>query len=179
VSRKVILYIAASLDGYIAAPDDDLNFLSLVQVEGEDYGYSEFMKTVDTVIMGRKTFDWVAKQINQLPHPDLDCYVITHNKRPDIGKTKFYSGSLKELIENLKSTPGKNIFCDGGAEIVNELLSEELIDEIIISFIPILLGDGIRLFKDGRQDQLLTLVSEKRYESGLLQVRYVLRREKV
>jgi dihydrofolate reductase len=177
LNRKLILYIAASFDGYIAAPGDDLNFLSLAQLEGEDYGYGGFMENVDTVIMGRKTFQWVAQQTNGLPHPDLDTYIITHKERPPIGKTKFYNGNLRELVTNLKQTPGKNIFCDGGAEIVNELLNEKLIDEMIISFIPILLGDGVRLFKDERPEQLLMLISHKSFDSGLLQVRYVIKND--
>lgn len=62
-NRKLILYIACSLDGYIAKPNDDLSFLSMVDRTGEDYGYDDFVKTVDTVIVGRKTYDWVINQI--------------------------------------------------------------------------------------------------------------------
>ncbi|MEI7504924.1 MAG: dihydrofolate reductase, partial [Paludibacter sp.] len=69
-NRKVILYIAMSLDGYIAKPNDDLSFLSMVQQEGEDYGYTDFVNTVDTVIMGRKTYDWVMTQVPEFPHND-------------------------------------------------------------------------------------------------------------
>lgn len=69
-NRKVILYIATSLDGYIAKPNDDLSFLSLVQKEGEDYGYANFEKTIDTVILGRKTYDWVTKAVRHFPHAD-------------------------------------------------------------------------------------------------------------
>ena len=169
--RKVVLYIATSLDGYIAGPNDDLSFLSMVNMEGEDYGYGKFYKTVDTVILGRKTFDWVFKEISALPHPDLDTYVITRTNRPDIGKTKFYTGSLKELIFELKNTGGKDIFCDGGAEIVNELLRDGLIDEFI-SIIPVLLGEGIMLFKDDRPELKMELVTAKSFKSGLIQLHY-------
>lgn len=119
--RKVVLYIAMSLDGYIAKPGDDLSFLSIVQKEGEDYGYAEFEKTVDTVIIGRKTFDWVMKEISRPPHPDKDTYVITRTERPPMGKTRFYTGDIKELVLRLKQEEGKDIYCDGGAEIVREL----------------------------------------------------------
>jgi dihydrofolate reductase len=172
--RKLTLYIAMSLDGYIAKPNDDLSFLSMVQTEGEDYGYAAFSKTIDTVIMGRKTFDWVTKEISGLPHPGLDTYVITRAKRPDIGKTRFYTGSLKKLVVKLKSESGKTIFCDGGAEIVNELLKDNLIDEFIISVIPVLLGQGTMLFKDGRPEQKLSLVAAKSFKSGLAQLHYKL-----
>jgi len=172
MERKVILYIAMSLDGYIAKPNDDLSFLSIVEKKGEDYGYSEFIKTVDTVILGRKTYDWVIKHVPEYFHTDKTSYVITRTSRPDAGNTHFYNGSLKELVGRLKAKNGKNIFCDGGAEIVNELLKDKLIDEIIISVIPILLGSGTRLFKDGRPEQQFELISTKQFEKGLVQVHY-------
>jgi dihydrofolate reductase len=173
VSRKLILNIATSLDGYIAKPGDDLSFLSIVEKKGEDYGYAGFSQTTDTVIMGRKTYDWVMKQVQVFPHSDKTTYVITRNDRPAIGKTIFYTGRLKDLVTRLKSEPGKNIFCDGGAEIVNELLKDRLIDELIISVIPVLVGAGIRLFKDGRPEQKLHLISARQFDTGLVQLYYI------
>lgn len=172
MNRKVILYIATSLDGYIAKPNDDLGFLSIVEQEGQDYGYSGFVKTVDAVIVGRKTYDKVLSMGINFPHADKDTYIITRTPRPNIGNIKFYTGSLKILIERLKSENGENIFCDGGAEIVNELLKENLIDEFIISVIPILVGNGTKLFKDGRPEQKLELVSIKQFDKGLTQIHY-------
>jgi len=170
--RKVILFIACSLDGFIAKPNDDLSFLSIVQKDGEDYGYSEFIKTIDTVILGRKTYDWVLTQVPVFPHADKETYVVTHGPRQDIGKTKFYSGDLEELLIKLKSETGKNIFIDGGAAVVNALLSDNLIDEYIISIIPILLGEGTRLFNDNRPEQKLQLISTKHFDTGLVQLHY-------
>jgi dihydrofolate reductase len=169
--RKIILYIAMSLDGYIAKPNDDLSFLSIVEKEGEDYGYNDFVATVDTVLIGRKTYDWVTKQV-EFPHADKTAYVITRTPRPSIGNTFFYTGDIVELINKLKSEPGRNIFCDGGAEIVNELLKNNLIDELIISVIPVLVGEGTRLFKEGRPERALKLIAAKTFESGLVQLRY-------
>lgn len=170
--RKLILYIATSLDGYIAKPNDDLEFLSVVEQEGEDYGYSDFVKTVDAVIVGRKTYDKVISMGFDFPHTDKDTYIITRTPRPNIGSVKFYTDDLKSLIDKLKSENGKNIFCDGGAEIVNELLKDDLIDEFIISLIPILVGNGTKLFKDGRPEQKLKLVSTKQFDKGLTQIHY-------
>lgn len=170
--RKVILYIASSLDGYIAKPNDDLSFLSIVQQDGEDYGYADFVKSVDTVILGRKTYDWVMTQVPEFPHADKNSFIITRTSRPSVGKTNFYTDNLKDLILRLKSEQGKNIFIDGGAEIVNELLKENLIDEFIISIIPILVGSGTKLFKDGRPEQKLELISTKQFDKGLTQLHY-------
>ena len=163
MDRKVILYIATSLDGYIAKPNDDLGFLSMVEQEGQDYGYSDFVKTVDAVIVGRRTYDKVLSMGFDVPHADKDAYIITRTARPNIGSVNFYTGDLKLLVDRLKSEQGKNIFCDGGAAIVHELLSRDLIDELIISVIPILVGDGTKLFKDGRPEQKLELIATKQF----------------
>jgi dihydrofolate reductase len=172
MNRKVILYIAMSVDGYIAKPGDNLDFLNMVQEEGEDYGYYAFEQTVDTVIMGRKTYDWVMKQVPEFPHAQKNAFIITRTPRQDIGKTRFYTGNLKELVSNLKAEQGKNIFVDGGAEIVQELLKEKLIDEFIISIIPVFLGSGTLLFKEGQPEQELKLIRAESFPSGLVQVHY-------
>lgn len=174
MERKIIVYIAASLDGFIAKPNDDLGFLSIVEQEGEDYGYADFIKTIDTIIIGRKTYDWVMAHVPEYAHADKVSYVITRTPKPSTGNTNFYTGNLKDLVTRLKNEPGKNIFCDGGAEIVHELLKEELVDEFIISIIPILVGDGTRLFKNGHPEQLMELVSVKHFEKGLVQLHYKL-----
>jgi dihydrofolate reductase len=173
-SRKIILYIATSLDGYIAKPDDDLSFLKMVEKEGEDYGYAEFTADTDTVILGRKTYDWVHREIGTAHYENGEraIYVITRSMRPNVGRTTFYTGDLSELVRQLKKENGKNIHCDGGAEIVNELLKNDLIDELIISVIPILVGKGTRLFKDGRPEQPLKLAGAKTFDTGLAQLHY-------
>lgn len=171
-NRKVILYIATSADAYIAKPNDDLSFLSIVEKQGEDYGYGEFIQTIDTVIIGRKTYDWIKAQVPQFVHDDKDTYVITKTAKPATGRVQFYTGSLKGLITDLKSKEGKNIFIDGGAEIVHELLKHNLIEEFVISVIPIFVGDGVKLFKDGRPEQQLELISSKQFEKGLVQLYY-------
>ncbi len=172
MERKLVLYIAMSLDGYIAAENDDLSFLSAVEQEGEDYGYTEFINTIDTIILGRKTYDKVISMGYPYPMHGEKVYVITRSEKPSVGSVEFYSGDLGELVGLLKQQPGKNIFCDGGAEIVNLLLKAGLFDEIIISIIPVLLGSGVRLFQDGGVEQKLTLVSSKSFPKGLVQLHY-------
>jgi len=172
--RKLSLFIATSLDGYIAKPNDDLSFLKLVEKEGEDYGYSEFTAKIDTIIIGRKTYDYVLKEIGSSHYDNgqHDVYVITRTERPRVGRTTFYAGNLASLIQQLKSEDGKNIYCDGGAEIINELLKLDLIDELIISVIPILVGNGTRLFKDNRPEQQLKFMGVKSFDTGLTQLHY-------
>lgn len=172
--RKLSLFIATSVDGYIAQANDDLSFLKSVEKEGEDYGYAEFTSTVDTIIVGRKTYDYVLQEIgsSHYDNGERDVYVVTRTGRANVGRTTFYTGNLTELVQKLKSENGKNIYCDGGAEIINELLKNDLIDEFIISVIPILLGDGTKLFKDGRPEQLLEFVTAKTFDTGLTQLHY-------
>jgi dihydrofolate reductase len=172
--RKLSLFIATSLDGYIAKPNDDLSFLKLVEKDGEDYGYSEFTANIDTIILGRKTYDFVLKKIGSSHYDNgqRDVYVITRTERPKIGRTTFYTGNLTELVQQLKSESGLNIYCDGGAEIINELLQHDLIDELIISIIPVLVGNGTRLFKDSRPEQELEFMSAKSFDTGLIQLYY-------
>lgn len=172
-ARPLILYIAMSLDGYIAQPNEDLGFLSIVEKEGEDYGYVELISKVDTVIMGRKTYEWVMRKVPEFPHADKQTYILTRTPRPAVGNIQFYTGSLPDLVQQLKASEGNSIFCDGGAEIVNELLRHTLIDEIILSVIPILVGDGTRLFHDNRPSQQLKLVQAKTYSTGLVQLHYI------
>jgi dihydrofolate reductase len=170
--RKLVLYIACSLDGYIAKPNDDLSFLKRVQKENEDYGYGKFINTIDTVIVGRKTYEWVLNQGYTFPHTDKECYIITRTPRAKDGKIFFYTEGIKDLVLRLKNKNGKNIFCDGGAEIVNELLKEKLIDEMIISIVPTLVGNGTRLFNNGRPEQEFELISTKDFDTGMVQLHY-------
>ena len=171
--RKVILYIAMSLDGYIATPDNGLEFLSLVEEKDQDYSYKDFVNSVDTVIVGRKSYEKVLSMGLEYPHTNKDLYIITRTPRPTVGLTKFYTGNLKELVLELKTKKGKSIYVDGGAEIANEMLMDNLIDEFYISIIPTLLGDGISLFKSGRSVQNLKLISSISYNKGLVQLHYV------
>ncbi|MCE7066116.1 dihydrofolate reductase family protein [Dyadobacter sp. CY326] len=170
--RKLTLYIATSVDGYIAAPGDDLGFLGKVEKEGEDYGYADFIGQVDTVIVGRRTYDWVMQHVPEFSHADKETYIITRTPQERIGNIQFYTGDIGELVQILKARAGKTIFCDGGAEVVHQLLSRGLIDDFVISIIPIFVGDGIRLFKDGRPGGDLELVSAKSYDTGLVQLHY-------
>ncbi|GHE30484.1 diacylglycerol kinase [Sphingobacterium griseoflavum] len=163
-----------SLDGYIAKPNDDLSFLKLVEKEGEDYGYAEFTSRIDTLIIGRKTYDYVVREIgtSHYDNGQRDIYVITRNERPQVGRTIFYTDDLTKLVDRLKSENGKHIYCDGGAEVINELLRRDAIDEIIISVVPVLLGNGTRLFNAGRPEQTLEFVMAKTFDSGLIQLHY-------
>jgi dihydrofolate reductase len=170
--REVILYIAMSLDGYIAKDNGDISFLTVVDSPPEDYGYSDFIKSVDTVIMGRKTYEKVLALGVDFPHHDKKCYVISRSKKEQDANVEFYNGDIEELIANIRKVSGLNIFVDGGAELVFELMKRGLIDKYIISVIPIFIGTGIPLFKSGRPEQNLRLVRSVTFPTGLAQLWY-------
>lgn len=162
-----------SLDGFIATEEDDISWLSMVEKEGEDYGYAEFSSQIDTYIVGRKTYEVVLGLINDFPQAkQYDCYVLSRQEQEAREGITFYSGDVVELIEGFKKKKGKHIYCDGGGEIVKLLMDHQLIDEYIISVIPTILGNGKRLFKGGTPPQNISLVSSKSYDTGLVQLRY-------
>ncbi len=166
------LFIACSVDGFIARPDGDIGWLDAVAAAGEDYGYAAFYETVDTIVLGRKTYDKVLSFGIEFPHKNKSTYVITRTPRASEGNVHFYTGDLTALIQQLKATGTKDVYIDGGAELVHALLSEQLIDEITVSYIPVLLGAGIRLFKESFPEQKLKLTTVKSFSSGLVQVVY-------
>jgi dihydrofolate reductase len=173
--RKVVVYIAVSLDGYIAQEDGNIDWLSMVEVPGEDYGYATFYETIDTVVMGRKTYEKVLSFGIPYPHSQKQNYIISKTLCGSTNQSiVFFNGDVKTLVTDLKQQDGKNIFIDGGAQLVQSLLKEKLIDNIIISTIPILLGCGIRLFNGELPFQNLQLLSTKTFDSGLVQVHYAL-----
>ena len=122
---KITLFIATSLDGYIARNNGDIDWLSIVETSGEDYGYGEFIKSIDTVIMGRITYDKVLSLGIDFPHKNKNCFIMTRKQRLPENNIEFYSGDPEALIEKVRNKGGKNIFIDGGAQIVNEFMKKE------------------------------------------------------
>jgi dihydrofolate reductase len=122
--------------------------------------------------MGRKTYDWVMRQVLEFPHADKEAYIITRTARTAAGTLTFYTDDLKALVLQLKRKEGQDIFVDGGAQVIHTLLQENLIDEFYISIIPVLLGEGVRLFQEGFPEQQLQLVDVKHFKKGLVQLHY-------
>jgi dihydrofolate reductase len=170
---RVIVYIAVSLDGFIAKQDGDIDWLSIVNSPLEDYGYGAFIKNIDTVIMGRKSYDKICSLGVEFPHKDKRCYVLSRTQHTSNNNNMlFYQGNVTSLLEEIKSNTKKNIYVEGGAQVIDELRRNDLIDEYIISIIPILLGRGISLFKESEVEETLKLINTQSYSSGLVQVHY-------
>ncbi len=174
VNRKVIVYIAVSADGYIAGPGDDLSFLKLAEAEGEDYGYAAFRSHVDTVILGRKTFDWVVSEVGAFPESERQVYVITRTPRTAEGNIHFYTGDISALVDMLRARPGQDIHLDGGGQVIREFLARDLVDELILFIIPVLLGEGTRLFQAPYPSFRLLLKGTQRYPTGVVRMDYTI-----
>ncbi|UTR10049.1 dihydrofolate reductase family protein [Evansella sp. LMS18] len=147
--RNLVLFIAASLDGYIATKDESLDWLFNVEGEG-DNGYSEFYNTVDSVLMGKKTYDWIMKyETGEFPYKNKECYVFTRSLKEDTENVSFIDEDITGFIGQLKNQEGDNIWIVGGGELLHSLLEDKLVDEIILTIAPVVIGKGIPLFKEG------------------------------
>ena len=109
-----------SLDGFIATKKDGLDWLSIVEKKGQDYGYHKTHENTDTYIVGRQTYDVICQMTGGkfAQAEQYKCYVVTRQTRKNENGVTFYNGNLKTLIKQLKSEEGKNIYCDGGGQIV-------------------------------------------------------------
>jgi dihydrofolate reductase len=163
------VYIATSLDGFIARPDGGLDWLSAMNRPGEDYGYQRFFDSVDALVMGRKTYR-VALGFDPWPYQGKRCVVLAHNPRPPRHGEEFHSGPPGPLLARLAADGVKRIYIDGGA-VVREFLAAGLIDDLTVSVIPVLLGQGIPLFGGGGEHRL-HLLESRAFESGLVQLSY-------
>ncbi|MBD2388246.1 dihydrofolate reductase family protein [Cylindrospermum sp. FACHB-282] len=169
---KVTLYIAASLDGYIAKTDGGIDWLSTLDIEGEDYGYTSFYESVDAVILGSKTYE-IGLSFNEWPYPDKKSFVFTRrNFKSDRKDIEFISDTVQQALAKIEAQGFENIWLVGGGELINSFLQHSLIDEYIISTIPIILGNGIRLFPPPSPEEELELINSKQYPTGLLQAHY-------
>lgn len=174
MKNSIVVYIAMSVDGYIATNDDDISFLDAVAVEGEDYGYTAFMESVSTVILGNNTYQKVASMGIEFPYPlEKRVYVLSLQNKGSKKNITYWNDSLSSLIQHIKSEQFDGvIFVDGGSAVVRSFLEEGFVDKIIVSIIPVLLGDGKKLFQSGIPSSKLTLVQSKSFPSGLVQVEY-------
>ena len=165
----VILFIAASLDGYIAGPDDDLSWL----FTDADYGFSSFYSDIDTLVMGRGTYE-VIRTFGEWPYPGKRTIVVSRSSGLDIETplTELFCGKLPELIERLNADECRKVWLVGGGELVRSFLEQGLLDEISVSMHPILLGKGVPLFPGGFRRTLLLLKDTKAFEGGLVQLNY-------
>ena len=168
------VYIATSLDGFIADSSGGLDWLELPNPEQTDYGYAEFISGIDALLMGRKTFEQVLT-FDTWPY-DKPVFVLSRSLMgvPEAltEKAALVSGELTDILAELAQKGYTSLYVDGG-KVVQSCLREDLVGELILSRIPVLLGGGVPLF--GRLERRLRFTHQetKAFESGLVQSRYV------
>lgn len=166
--RKVIVNIALSLDGYIAGPNGEYDWLYADQ----DYGMTGFFSRIDTALMGRKSYEVMVEVEPQL-YAGLTNYVFSKTlNQPDTENIMFIKGQAEDFVKALKAEAGKDIWLVGGGELAHFFLKHYLVDEMMLAVHPILLGNGIPLFKklDHRID--FDFIKSINYSSGLVQLIY-------
>ena len=167
--RKVVLGLGISLDGYIARPDGSVDFLFMPK----DYSMAEFFKTVDTSVMGRKTYEVGLAMAGDDFDPGMKAYVFSRTVPPG-GRKKFtfVNETPAELIERLRKESGKDIWLMGGGELARDFLKADLVDEIYLGIVPVLIGEGIPLFPSGFPQREFELLENKSYSRGLVALKY-------
>lgn len=175
MSREILVFIAGSLDGFIAKENDDLQWLEETEGEG-DNGYGDMYQTIDTVIMGKRTYDYILEQLKPFPYPDKKCYVFSTTQTGENEHVTFIQEDVITFTQRLKEQEGTKIWMVGGGDLLDAFLQEQLIDEWIITITPHLLGSGIPLFKSPRPFENLRLLETKRY-GQMVQLHYEVRKE--
>jgi len=181
-SRKIIVYIATSADGFIARPDGSVDWLDRPHPKGH-YGMPEFFKSIDTILWGRKTFIPVIEKGMDLSvyGPGIKNYVFSRSPAPQetFGPgVEFVNEPIKPFAQRLRAQPaaagkpGKNIFMMGGAELIAAFLDEGEIDEFSIHVIPVLIGEGVPLVAPRHRNVKLALLSTKTFPDGVVHLNY-------
>ncbi len=166
---RISVYIAHSVDGYIADAEGSLDWL-FTRAGTDDYGHAEFMADVDGLAMGRATWDYIAGEPD-LPFEGRPVYVFTHRDATPRDGVTFWSRTAAEAVAEWQSAGLRHVYVDGG-RLISEFLEAGLVDDLTLTVVPVLLGSGSRLFHDVPVQTSLTLTSATPFPSGLVQLRY-------
>ena len=171
--RKVIVHIGTSADGYIARPDGDLEWLTSRPKPEGFYGMSDFMKSIDTKLLGRKTYEMSLRLGAKFDSKTRTIVFSRH--APPAGApsgVEFVNCEIGPFVSRLREQPGKDIWLMGGGEIIASFLDAQAIDEFVVSVAPVFIGDGIPLIARHHRHVPLDLQSVERFDDGVVQLRY-------
>ena len=170
---ELILYIASSLDGYIAGEGGEISWLDRFQDEQEDYGYGALIERIGALIMGGKTYRQVLG-FGPWPYSGIRTYGVSRQDLvdPPVSEIRQFHGDVSDLMDRIRAESEKDIWLVGGAELVAQFVNQDLVDEYIISVMPVLLGKGIALFQGIDRTDGLSLVDSISFPSGVVQIHY-------
>ncbi len=171
---RVILYMAVSLDGYVADKKGSISWLDQFHGPWEDYGYNEFIQSIGVTITGSKTYQQML-MLDRWPYPDTLNYVVTskQHSQPRDGFVQFYSGDLVRLVADARNRTDKDIFLTGGANMVQQFYRRKLIDEIKLFVVPLVLGGGTTLFAEAELVTSAELVAVQPFSTGIVELNYL------
>ena len=170
---KLSVFIATSIDGFIATPDGRLDWLEDAAGTDDDYGWDAFLAEVDALAMGRGTWDHIA-HLDELPFGDRPVYVFTHRPLATDHDVSTWSCSPHEALETWRQRGLERVYVDGG-QLISAFVAEGLIDDMTILTAPVLLGSGIPLFSANTTASAFPLEGVGSWPSGFVERRYVRR----
>jgi dihydrofolate reductase len=171
--RSVVVHIATSADGYIARPDGDLEWLTSRPAPAGFYGMNAFMRSIDTKVLGRKTYEASLRMGAKFDSKSRTIVFSRHAPPADAPSgVEFVNGGIGPFVSRLREHPGKDIWLMGGGELIASFLDEQAIDEFVVSVAPVFIGDGIPLIARRHRQVPLELRSVERFEDGLVQLHY-------
>lgn len=167
----VTLYIATTLDGFIARADGGIDWLTQVDDQDNDYGYEAFYNTVDGLLMGSATYDMI-NSFGEWPYPNKHTFVFTRRAmQSDRRDVHFIAGDPQQVVRSPQFERFKHLWLVGGSTLIADCVQKNLIDQYILTMVPLLLGHGLRLFPSPMPEQWLSLVSSEQFDRGILQLR--------
>lgn len=167
---KISIYIATSIDGYIARKDGNLDWLHYGHTGDEDYGFKNFFNSIDALILGRNTYE-VISGFGDWPYKGKRVTVLSNTLKDVRKEAELFCGQLTDLLSKLHSENVRHVWVDGGIT-ASKFLEDGLVDELTISIIAMVLGSGIPLFSTMNQEHKCRLISTQSYPSGLVQLKY-------
>ena len=171
--RKVIVNIATSADGYVARPDGDIEWLTSRPAPAGFYGMADFVKSIDTKLLGRKTYE-KSLRLGAKFDENTRYFVFSHNAPPPDApeRVEFIGEDIGPFVSRLKERPGKNLWLMGGGDLIASFLDANAIDEFVITVAPVFIGDGIPLIARRHRHVPLELDSVERFDNGVVQLHY-------
>jgi dihydrofolate reductase len=173
-SRKIIVNIATSADGFIARHNGDLDWLTKRPAPTGFYGFSKFIASIDTKILGRKTFD-VSKRMGAKFDTNTPHYVMSRQPPPKSlpPGVQFVREEVEKFVQRLRAAEGRNIWLMGGGDVIASFLDAGVIDEFVISVVPVFIGDGLPLMTARHREVPLLLQSVTPFPDGVVQLHYL------
>jgi dihydrofolate reductase len=172
---KTTLYIATTLDGKIARKDGSLDWLfALANPNQIDHGYADFLKSIGTTIIGKNTYNEILGFGVEWPYRGMDSYIATTNKelQATMPETYIISSNISDHINKLKGQSQKDIWLIGGGQLITFFLNNDLLDRMILSLIPTIIGEGISLFPDIPKETKWKLSNVEKFETGVVNLTY-------